>query len=380
MCDQKSIYIHVPFCVKKCIYCDFYSETPLSLIPSYIKSLQKEIETRSGSRDKISTIYFGGGTPSLLPVKDIETLLQTIGDKFSVSRDVEVTLEVNPGTIDLNFLRRLKKVGINRLSIGVQSFNDDKLKFLGRIHTAGQAVKIIDHAGKAGFDNISIDLIYGIPFETETRWLEDLKQAVMITPHHLSCYMLTIEPGTPLGEKLKKGLISPLDSMAMSRLFKKTSRFLSKFKYEHYEISNFSRGSQNRSKHNSKYWDITPYYGFGPAAHSYDTKIRSWNHQSIETYIKDIESGRLPVEDTEILTREQKMMEMIMLRLRTLEGLDLEKFQILFHRSFQNEFREILDNILDQSLGRFMGHEFALTLEGKTHLNSIIEAFSQKIL
>ena len=380
MCDQKSIYIHVPFCVKKCVYCDFYSETHLSLIPAYIKSLQKEIETRSGSKDKINTIYFGGGTPSLLPIKDIEILLQTIRDKYSVSRDVEVTIEVNPGTIDLNFLRQLKKMGINRLSIGVQSFNDDKLRFLGRIHTADLAVKTIDHAGKAGFDNISIDLIYGVPFETEIKWLEDLKQAVVIAPSHLSCYMLTIEPGTPLAEKLKKGLVSPLDSIAMSGLFKKTSRFLGQFKYEHYEISNFSKGRQNRSKHNSKYWDLTPYYGFGPAAHSYDTKIRSWNHQSIETYIKELDSGRLPVEDRETLTREQKMMEMIMLRLRTIEGLDLEKFQTLFHRSFQNEFREIINNILDQSLGHFMGPKFALTLEGKTHLNSIVEAFSQKIL
>ena len=386
MCDQKSIYIHVPFCVKKCVYCDFYSETHLSLIPGYIRSLQKEIETRSDLTDKINTIYFGGGTPSLLPIKDIDNLLQTIGNRFLVSRDVEVTLEVNPGTIDLNYLRDLKKVGVNRLSIGVQSFNDDKLRFLGRIHTADQAVKTIEHAGKAGFDNISIDLIYGIPFETKIKWLEDLKRAVMIAPSHMSCYMLTIEPGTPLaqkieiGEKLEKGLISPLDSSAMSGLFKKTSRFLSEFKYEHYEISNFSRGSQNRSKHNSKYWDMTPYYGFGPAAHSYDTKMRSWNHRSIETYTKDMDSGRLPVEDTEILTREQKMMEMIMLRLRTLEGLDVEKFQTLFHRSFQNEFRKTLDNILDQSLGHFKGHKFALTLRGKTHLNGIVEAFSQKIL
>lgn len=386
MCDQKSIYIHVPFCVKKCVYCDFYSETCLSLIPAYIKFLQKEIETRSDSRDKINTIYFGGGTPSLLPVKDIEAVLQTIGDKFLVSRDVEVTLEVNPGTVDLNFLRQLRKAGINRLSIGVQSFNDDKLRFLGRIHTADQAVKTIDHAVKAGFDNISIDLIYGVPFETQIKWHKDLKQAVMIMPPHLSCYMLTIEPGTPLAKKIKmggnkkKGLVSPLDSIAMSRLFKKTSLFLSEFKYEHYEISNFSKGSQNRSKHNSKYWDMTPYYGFGPAAHSYDTKKRSWNHPSIEVYIKELDSGRLPVEDTETLTREQKMMEMIMLRLRTLEGLDLEIFQTLFHGSFQNEFREILDNILDQSLGYFRDHNFALTLEGKTHLNSIVEAFSQKIL
>ncbi|MCK5163994.1 MAG: coproporphyrinogen III oxidase family protein, partial [Desulfobacula sp.] len=184
MSDQTSLYIHIPFCVKKCVYCDFYSKTNLSLIPGYIKSLQEEIEKRSGIKDKVNTIYFGGGTPSLLPIKDIEILLQTIEDNFLVSRDVEVTLEVNPGTVDFNYLSQLKKNGINRLSIGVQSFNDDKLKFLGRIHTADQAIKTIDDAGKAGFDNISMDLIYGLPFEIESTWFKDLKKAVLMAPSH----------------------------------------------------------------------------------------------------------------------------------------------------------------------------------------------------
>ena len=350
------------------------------MIPDYVKSLQKEIEIRSDSKEKINTIYFGGGTPSLFSVKDVEILLQTVAGKFSVSRDVEITLEVNPGTVDFDYMRRLKKTGINRLSIGVQSFNDDKLKFLERIHTSDQAINTIDDAGRAGFDNISIDLIYGVPFETKTKWLEDLKKAVKMSPSHLSCYMLTIEPGTPLDERFKKGLIIPPDSTTMSMLFKKTSLYLGEFEYEHYEISSFSKGRQNRSQHNSKYWAMIPYYGFGAAAHSYDTETRSWNHQNIETYIQDVKSGILPVEGRETLTCEQKMMEMIMLGLRTLEGLDVEKFNTLFHRSFQNDFREILDNTLDQSLGHFSDHKFALTLEGKVHLNSIVEAFAQKIL
>lgn len=380
MSDQKSIYIHVPFCLKKCVYCDFYSQTHLSLIPDYVNSLQKEIEKRSSSKEKINTIYFGGGTPSLLSIKDIEILLQTIGENFSVLQDVEITLEVNPGTVDFNYLSQLKKVGINRLSIGAQSFNDDKLKFLKRIHTAEQAINAIDDAGKAGFDNISMDLIYGLPFETQNIWLEDLKQALKMAPPHLSCYMLTIEPDTPLGERFKKGLISPLDSMAMSMFFKKTSRFLTSNKYEHYEISNFSKGRQNRSKHNSKYWNMTPYYGFGPAAHSYDGKTRCWNHQSIDTYIKKLASGSLPVEASETLTREQKMIEMIMLRLRTFEGLDVEKFQNLFCVSFKKQFSDILKPVLDESLGCFKDYRFGLTLEGKVRLNSIVEAFAGKIL
>ncbi|SDT84253.1 radical SAM family heme chaperone HemW [Desulfobacula phenolica] len=380
MCDQTSIYIHIPFCVKKCVYCDFYSKTDLSLIPGYINALQKEIEKRSGLKDAIDTIYFGGGTPSLLSAKEVETLLQTIGDCFSVASDVEVTFEVNPGTVDLNYFRELKNVGINRLSIGVQSFDDDKLKFLNRIHTAGQARNAIDYAGKAGFDNISMDLIYGIPFETKTAWLKDLKTAVTLMPPHLSCYMLTIESGTPLHEQLKKGVIRPLGTSDMTVLFKQTSQFLGEAGYDHYEISNFSKGRQNRSKHNSKYWDMIPYYGFGAAAHSYDKKTRSWNYRSIDAYIKDICSGRLPVEDRETLTSRQTMIEMIMLRLRTLEGLDLKKFTTLFCVSFETRFKDILDHILESSFGSVKDGRFALTLEGRAHLDSIVEAFAEKIL
>ena len=379
MSDQAAIYVHIPFCVKKCIYCDFYSKTNLSLISDYVKSLQKEIERRAGPKEKISSIYFGGGTPSLLTIKDIDLTLQTISDRFLISRNVEVSLEVNPGTIDLNYLRELKKTGINRLSIGVQSFNDDKLKFLGRIHTAEQAVRAIDDAEKAGFNTVSIDLIYGLAFETQNGWLKDLKKGVSMTPSHLSCYMLTIEPGTPLDERVKKGLISPLGSTTLSALFKKTSLTLDEFKYDHYEISNFSKGRENRSIHNSIYWNMTPYYGFGAAAHSYDGESeRSWNYRSIDAYIKDLDSGSLPVADREILTRKQKMMEIIMLRLRTLEGLDLEKFQTLFRLSFENHFKDILEQIFEESLGFIKDNRFALTLEGKVRLNSIVEAFAQK--
>lgn len=380
MCDQKSIYIHIPFCVKKCDYCDFFSKTNLLLIPSYIKALKKEIEKRSDSKEKINTIYFGGGTPSLLPVKDVDMLLQTIGEKFLVSRDVEITFEVNPGTINLNYLKELKNTGINRLSIGAQSFNEDKLRFLSRIHTVKQAVKTINDAGTAGFDNISMDFIYGLPFETQNIWQQDLKQALGMIPSHLSCYMLTIEPGTPLNEKFKKGLINPLGSTAMSTMFKKTAIFLTNNKYEHYEISSFSNARKNRSRHNSKYWDMTPYYGFGAAAHSYDGKTRSWNSKNIDKYIKDLDSGRLPIEDWEILTQKQKMLEMIMLRLRTLEGLDLAKFQALFHDSFENRYKDILERIFGEALGFIKDQRFALTLEGKTHLNGIVEAFAENTI
>ena len=380
MCDQKSIYIHIPFCVKKCDYCDFFSLTDLSLIPVYIRALQKEIKKRSGTKEKIDTIYFGGGTPSLLPVKYIDKLLNSIGDNFLISRDVEVTFEVNPGTVTPHYLKQLKTSGINRLSIGVQSFNEDKLRFLTRIHTVQQAVKTIKDAGTAGFDNISMDFIYGLFFETRNIWEKDLKQAIGMTPSHLSCYMLTIEPGTPLDEKLKKGLITRTKGKIMSRMFKETAIFLTHNNYEQYEISSFSKGRQNRSRHNSKYWDMTPYHGFGAAAHSYDGQTRSWNPENIETYIKDLDSGGLPVEARESLTKNQKMMEMIMLRFRTLEGLDLAKFKILFNESFEKKYKDILKRIFADSLGFIKDQRFALTLEGKSRLDGIVEAFAEKIL
>ncbi len=380
MCEQKSIYIHIPFCVKKCGYCDFFSNTDLSLIPDYILALKNEIKKRADSEDKIDTIYFGGGTPSLLSVKDVNTILHTIIDKFKVCRDVEITFEVNPGTINLNYLRHLKKTGINRLSIGAQSFNDDKLRFLTRIHSAKQSIKIINEAKRAGFDNINLDFIYGLYFETQTIWRKDLEQAIGMAPSHLSCYMLTIEPGTDFDKKIQKGLFKPLGNKAMSTLFKNTAIFLNNNNYEQYEISNFSKGKQNRSRHNSKYWDMTPYYGFGAAAHSYDGETRSWNLKSIGKYIAVLNSGRLPVEEGETLTKNQKMMEMIMLRLRTLEGLDIAKFQTLFHDSFENRYKDILEPIIGESLGIIHDQRFALTLEGKTRLNSIVEAFAEKTL
>ncbi len=373
-------YIHIPFCIQKCIYCDFYSKTDLLLIPDFIKALKIEIKKKSQKQDVINTIYFGGGTPSLLSINDVALLLHTIKDNFSILSDLEITFEINPGTVDFNYLKELRNIGINRLSIGVQSFNNRKLQFLKRIHTSDQAVKAIDDAKKAGFTNISMDLIYGLPFETTSIWLEDIKKAATMEPCHLSCYMLTIEHETQLYNKVKAGLINPLDNDAMSSLFKKTENVLRGFQFEHYEISSFAKGRAHRSKHNSQYWDMTQYYGFGPAAHSFDGNRRSWNHKSIKKYIKDCNSGKLPVEDFETLTLEQKKLEMIMLGLRTLEGINLKKYKTLFNIGFEKEFREIIKIVQDQSCGFMDNNRFALNLEGKTRLDNIVQIFSEQII
>jgi oxygen-independent coproporphyrinogen-3 oxidase len=327
----------------------------------------------------IDTVYLGGGTPSLLSVTQIGQVLQTIRDNFRVSPDAEITAEINPGTVDSDYLAGLKETGVNRLSIGVQSFDDAKLVFLNRIHTA-EALKTIDRAETAGFENISLDLIYGVPGETRSAWIKDLKKALDMRPSHISAYMLTLEPGTPLADQVKQGDFIPLGNDMMSLLFKTTSRYLTQNGFEHYEISNFSRGRTNRSRHNSRYWDLTSYLGFGPGAHSYDGAVRSWNHRSIDGYITDLSSGRLPVEDQETLTMEQKMAEFIMLRLRTLEGLNLEEFQDRFQLPFTKRFEIILSRILDENLGNIENGRFFLNLEGRTFLNGIVETFSAEIL
>ena len=385
MSDPESLYIHIPFCLRKCAYCDFYSETRLSLIPDYLKALETEIHLRARSdlsspHGLIDTIYLGGGTPSLLDIKQMDRIFQALNTRFRVSPDAEITVEINPGTVDGDYLAGLKGTGVNRLSIGIQSFDDAKLVFLSRIHDADKAVNAIAHAKKAGFENISLDLIYGVPGETQAVWIKDLKKALDQNPSHISAYMLTLEPGTPLADQVKQGAFIPFGSDMMSLLFKMTSRYLTGNGFEHYEISNFSRGGANRSRHNSSYWDLTPYLGFGPGAHSYDGAARSWNHRSIDRYITDLFSGRLPVEDQEILTLEQKMAEFIMLRLRTLEGLDLDEFQHRFQLPFTKRFETILSRILGEDLGSIENGRFSLNLEGKTFLNSIVESFSAEIL
>jgi len=391
LCNSKSIYIHIPFCLRKCAYCDFYSETRLSLIPDYLKALDQEIVLRvplcgssglpsNGLASIIDTVYLGGGTPSLLAVTQIGQVLQTVRDNFRVSPDAEITAEINPGTVDSDYLAGLKETGVNRLSIGVQSFDDAKLVFLGRIHTAEEALKTLDRAETAGFENISLDLIYGVPGETRAAWIKDLKKALGRRPSHISAYMLTLEPGTPLADQVKQRVFIPVGSDMMSLLFQTTSQYLTRNGFEHYEISNFSRGRANRSRHNSRYWDLTSYLGFGPGAHSYDGAVRSWNHRSIDGYITDLSSGRLPVEDQETLTLEQKMAEFIMLRLRTLEGLDLDEFQDRFQLPFTKRFEIILSRILGENLGSIENGRFSLNLEGRTFLNGIVETFSAEIL
>ncbi len=386
MSEKQSVYIHIPFCIKKCFYCDFYSISDLLETKNYIKNLIKEISLRSNPNLEIDTIYFGGGTPSVLELEDIEEILINVSRSFIVSPEAEITLELNPGTADRNYLKGLKSRGINRLSVGVQSFNDKRLQFLQRVHDANDAINILSDAQNIGFDNIGLDLIYGLPKDNikETGnhkiWLKDLDTALEFTPQHISCYMLTFEPGTPMYEAYKRNLIKPLANNDLSKLFVLTSNYLEANGYIHYEISNYAAKETFKSKHNSKYWKLLPYMGFGVSAHSFQGSTRSWNHADIDQYIQELEHDKLPVSGKEKLNRNQQLLEIIMLGLRTLDGVDIRMFNSLAKEKFELYFKDILARLKSDSLGEIKDKRLLLTLEGRTYLNSITQMFANKIL
>lgn len=383
MSEAGSVYIHVPFCLKKCRYCDFYSELATQKIPAYLSNLKKEIRQTAKSLEKkspgLNTLYFGGGTPSVLSVSQVDEVLCFLNQYFPVSQQTEVTFEINPGTVNAAYLKDLKQAGVNRLSIGVQSFLDEKLLFLERIHDAAQAQDAVQDATAAGFENIGIDLMSALFFEDLQMLKTDLEIAAKMELPHLSCYMLTIEPETRLGKEVARGKVPTADPDTVSELFVETSLFLEEKGYDHYEISNFSKGRMNRSKHNSAYWDMVPYIGFGPAAHSFDGKKRSWNPQSLSLWGAAVQSGKRAYEGSEVLTRNQKILEMLMLRLRTKEGLALSAFEKIEGRPFTDIFKLPLKAVLSEGLGQIDQDRFFLNLKGRARLDSILSAFAEQI-
>lgn len=390
---SESLYIHLPFCLKKCLYCDFYSEENLSRIPAYVDSLIQEIQLRAGG-EAVNTIYFGGGTPSLLETSDLEKILISLRTHYHVSDKAEITLEVNPGTpgrINTAYFQGLRQLGINRLSLGVQSFEPENLILLGRIHSVDQSIAAIESARKAGFDNIGLDLIYGLPGQTRTEWIKEMERAVSFLPEHLSCYMLTMEPNTPLYTKYLQDLFHPLSSLEQTDLFMFTSQYLGEAGYDHYEISNFSKGLGNRSRHNSGYWQMTSYSGFGPSAHSLEylssdgealTPVRSWNKSDLDAYINDLAIGKLPMEETEHISPPQQMLELIMVGLRTSTGIEIRQFEAVSKTKFKEDFHTLLKTLETEGLGRIVGEIefFRLTRAGWARLDSIVEAFTEIIL
>lgn len=370
--------MHIPFCVMKCPYCDFYSITDTSLKQRFISAVISEMNITCNLAFKFDTFYIGGGTPSVLETKLITRIIETASSLYKLLPDSEITIEVNPGTVKPKKLKEYKDSGANRISIGVQSFQKRNLNFLGRIHTVEDADLAIKWARDAGFENIGIDLIYGIPGQTRKSWLYDLEQALSYEPEHLSCYMLTYESGTPMKKDLEKGSFKPLDEKMVGELFTATVEFLAGKGYVQYEISNFARAKNLRSRHNQKYWSFAPYIGLGPSAHSFIEPRRYWNKANVTAYIKELDEGRSPIDGQEVLSREQMMTESIFLGLRKTGGIDVAGFDKKFGVSFFEIFGKQTDNLEKKGLINANQVSCVLTPKGMLFLDSITSMLVSK--
>lgn len=344
---MSGIYIHIPFCKQACHYCDFHFSTNTSKQNEMVEAICKEIELQKAYlADEVETIYFGGGTPSLLTQKQLSTILEKVHSTFAVSGTPEITLEANPDDLrDFATVEGLKKSGINRLSIGIQSFNESHLNYLNRAHTSSEARSSVELAQKAGIDNITIDLIYGIPSDSHEIWESDLHKALALEVPHISAYCLTIEEKTVFGSWLKKGKIKAVDDEFAAQQFETLLDKLSAYGYEQYEISNFARPPKY-SEHNRNYWRQIPYLGIGPGAHSFNGKSRQFNIRNNALYLKALVKGTLPF-DKEDLTRVDFINEYLMTSLRTLDGCDI------------NYLKEI--------------HDYDLETDQSTHIKPMIE-------
>jgi len=345
-----SIYIHIPFCLSKCGYCSFYSIKSNKLIPQYLKALEKEIEFYSDLFSSFDTIYIGGGTPSLLTPKQIDFILQVVKNKFRMAKGTEITMEANAGDISQSYLKEVHALGINRLNIGIQSFDDRILKFLGRRHSAKEAFGALTDARKAGFKNLGIDLIYGVHGQTGKLWEDTIKKALEYLPEHLSCYQLSLDAETPLGKEYRQAGWKLPDEKAALKYFNAGADLLEAEGYVHYEVSNFARQEEYYSRHNSRYWRHEPYLGVGAAAHSYLANQRWWNKCSVAGYIKDIAEGKKPVAANEQLTDEQLRLEALFLGLRTKRGVDLKDYKRRYGvdliKDNESFFEELIKNKL----------------------------------
>ena len=370
-----ALYIHVPFCRRKCLYCSFVSyDNREADIPLYLSALKKELKQRAGG-ECIRSIYFGGGTPSLLPAEDIGDLLSVISTLFIMDEAAEITIEANPGTIDEAYLTAIRKLGVNRLSLGVQSLNDRELAMLGRIHTAAEARDAVRFARGAGFDNLNLDLIYGLPGQTLTDWQHSLDDALAMGPEHLSLYALTLEADTPMWTAIKEGSLPEIDPDLGADQYELAEDLLAAHGYSHYEISNWARPGRE-CRHNLTYWRNLPYLGVGAAAHSCIDGHRLANSKSLDKYIADF-SGKtspLPEMDEEI-NPELELAETVILGLRLGEGIDADYLQNRFGIDILAHYRRQVEEMADAGLLERTDGHIRLTRRGRLLSNEVFWRF-----
>lgn len=358
------IYIHIPFCRRKCYYCDFYKTVNTSLKPKFIGALKTEIVQRKSylENEPVETIYFGGGTPSVLINNEIAEILKTLHDNFVIAHTLEITFEANPDDLSKEYLDEIYQAGVNRLSIGIQSFNNDILKKMNRRHDAVQAVEAVENAAKTGFNDISVDLIYGLPGLTINQWKSDLKKVFELPVQHLSAYHLTYHEGTAFYTWLKKGTLRELSEAESVSQFQALIEMAKEKGFEQYEISNFAK-DRKYSKHNSAYWLGVKYLGLGPSAHSFNGFSRRWNIASAESYIKAMESG-LSSSEEEILSENNRYNEYILTRIRTVWGVSIEELKSRFGSEKEEWFLKNIEKYRVTGLVKQQNHIYSLTEKG----------------
>ncbi|HZI68433.1 MAG TPA: radical SAM family heme chaperone HemW, partial [Hanamia sp.] len=382
-------YIHIPFCKQACFYCNFHFSTSAKSTKEMTTAFVKEIELRRKMADsdeqkhlsviipeeeKVETIYFGGGTPSLISSEEISQIISTIKKNYQISSNAEVTLEANPDDINAQTINNWKSAGINRLSIGIQSFVERDLKWMNRAHNAEQALRSIDLARQAGFNNFSIDLIFGTPGLSDEEWEKNIQTVIDLQVPHISSYALTVEPKTALQKMIELKKKENINDEAQARQFMILVQMLKDAGYEHYEISNFAKPGF-RSRHNSSYWQGEKYIGIGPSAHSFDGEARSWNVANNHAYTKSIAENKIPSE-LEVLTPSQKLNEYVMTSLRTAEGMDLDLIASTFSNAEKSRIEQLLEQKVEKENFIRRGNKIILTGKGKLFADRIaVELF-----
>ena len=358
------IYIHIPFCKKRCIYCDFFSTTQSEKKPAYVHALCQELDMRKDylEGEDIETIYLGGGTPSQLTQKELEEIFSSLYNIYKVKEDAEITLEANPDDLTPEYIHMLRTLPINRISMGIQTFQEETLKLLHRRHTAQQAIEAVKHCREAGFQNISIDLMYGLPGETLDTWKQDLQQAIALHPEHISAYHLIYEEGTALWKLREQNQVEEADEDLSVTLFKTLIEELTHAGYEHYEISNFCLPGLH-SRHNSSYWTGKKYLGCGPSAHSFNGTSRQWNVASLDKYIQSIQQGELDyeIEELDIYTRYN---DFVITTIRTHWGMSLSHLRSTYGENLYQYCLRMAKPHLEQGVLEIKEDTLKLTKEG----------------
>lgn len=370
------LYAHIPFCSSRCSYCDFATGLYQSeLAERYVGALVEEIKTSRYSGARVDTIYFGGGTPSLLTPAQLDRILTTLSSLFEIDASSEITLEINPGSVTLEKLEAFRSVGINRASFGAQTFDDADLAKLGRSHTAADTLKTFAALRDAGFTNISFDLIAGLPGQTLAGWQQNVKQALDLRPEHLSFYLLEVHSGTPLAEHIRRGLQPVPDDDLAGEMYRSMLECACAAGYEHYEISNLCRPGFH-SRHNVKYWTAAPYYGFGCSAHSYDGQTRRWSNQrDVLKYVELIGNGASPIVDEHALSDTDMRAEALFLGMRLMSGVDVRRYRESFGVDLRAEHAADLDRFRQAGLLEFDGDLIRLTPTGALLSNEVFAAF-----